>query len=268
MTAPRVTPSKWEDLKTRTLSALLMIVVGAFDIWLGGIWFLALIALVCGLMIWELVRMLEPADAVLASALGIMAALSVAVAVMVPVLGTVLALAAPVVAGALLVKKQRVVFVLYAPVIMLASYALVTARALEDGITWLVWLVLVVVITDIAGYFAGRMFGGPKFWPSISPKKTWSGTVAGWIGAALLGLAFMSVTGVGPILILVSMVTSFASQMGDIAESAIKRRAGVKDSSHLIPGHGGVLDRFDGLIGASLLVLVMLVISGQVPVQL
>ncbi|MFU8863729.1 MAG: phosphatidate cytidylyltransferase [Rhodobacterales bacterium] len=269
MTAPQpATSSKWEDLKTRTLSALLMIVVGAFDIWLGGVWFLALIALVCGLMIWELVRMLEPEKVMLARALGALAVVSVAVAVMVPVLGDVLALAAPIVAGALLISTHRKVFVLYAPVIMLASYALVTARALEDGITWLVWLVLVVVITDIAGYFAGRMFGGPKFWPSISPKKTWSGTVAGWIGAGLLGLAFMSVTGVGPILVLVSMVTSFASQMGDIAESAIKRRVGVKDSSRLIPGHGGVLDRFDGLIGASLLVLIVLVISGQVPVQL
>lgn len=268
MTAPPAAASKWEDLKTRTLSALLMIVVGAFDIWLGGVWFLALIALVCGLMIWELVRMLEPEKVMLARALGALAVVSVAVAVMVPVLGDVLALAAPLVAGALLITTHRKVFVLYAPVIMLASYALVTARALEDGITWLVWLVLVVVITDIAGYFAGRMFGGPKFWPSISPKKTWSGTVAGWIGAGLLGLAFMSVTGVGPILVLVSMVTSFASQMGDIAESAIKRRVGVKDSSRLIPGHGGVLDRFDGLIGASLLVLVVLVISGQVPVQL
>lgn len=268
MTAPAAPSSKWEDLKTRTLSALLMIVVGAFDIWLGGVWFLALIALVCGLMIWELVRMLEPEKVMLARALGALAVVSVAVAVMVPVLGDVVALAAPIVAGALLISTHRKVFVLYAPVIMLASYALVTARALEDGITWLVWLVLVVVITDIAGYFAGRMFGGPKFWPSISPKKTWSGTVAGWIGAGLLGLAFMSVTGVGPILVLVSMVTSFASQMGDIAESAIKRRVGVKDSSRLIPGHGGVLDRFDGLIGASLLVLIVLVISGQVPVQL
>lgn len=269
MTAPQpANSSKWEDLKTRTLSAMLMIVVGAFDIWLGGIWFLALIALVCGLMIWELVRMLEPEKVMLARALGALAVVSVSVAVMVPVLGDVLALAAPIVAGALLITTHRKVFVLYAPVIMLASYALVTARALEDGITWLVWLVLVVVITDIAGYFAGRMFGGPKFWPSISPKKTWSGTVAGWIGAGLLGLAFMSVTGVGPVLVLVSMVTSLASQMGDIAESAIKRRVGVKDSSRLIPGHGGVLDRFDGLIGASLLVLVVLVISGQVPVQL
>ncbi len=267
MTAPGSPSSKWEDLKTRTLSALLMIIVGAFDIWLGGVWFLALIALVCGLMIWELLRMLEPDKEMLARALGALAALAVAVAVMVPGPGAVLALAAPVVAGALLVTTHRTVFVLYAPVIMLASYALVMTRGIDDGIIWLLWLVLVVVITDIAGYFAGRMFGGPKFWPSISPKKTWSGTVAGWIGAGLLGAAFMSVTGAGPVLILVSMVTSFASQMGDIAESAIKRRVGVKDSSRLIPGHGGVLDRFDGLIGASILVLVVLVISGQVPVQ-
>jgi phosphatidate cytidylyltransferase len=267
MTAPVTPSSKWEDLKTRTLSALLMIAVGAVDIWLGGAWFLAMIAVVCGLMIWELVRMLEPGKVMLARALGLLALGSVAVAVEMPFQGVLLALAAPVVAGAFLIRAQRMVFVLYAPVIMLAAYGLVTARALENGITWLVWLILVVVITDIAGYFAGRMFGGPKFWPSVSPKKTWSGTVAGWIGAGALGAVFMPVTGVGAVLIFVSMITSFASQMGDIAESAIKRRAGVKDSSRLIPGHGGVLDRFDGLIGAALLVLIVLVASGRVPVQ-
>ena len=115
--------------------------------------------------------------------------------------------------------------------------------------------------------FAGRMIGGPKFWPAVSPKKTWSGTIAGWIGAGALGAAFMPITGAGATLILISMATSFASQMGDIAESAIKRKMGVKDSSRLIPGHGGVLDRFDGLIGAALLALVVMLLYGQVPAQ-
>ncbi|MDP5349564.1 MAG: phosphatidate cytidylyltransferase, partial [Paracoccaceae bacterium] len=143
----------------------------------------------------------------------------------------------------------------------------VMLRDTPDGLTWLIWLVLVVVVTDVAGYFAGRMIGGPKFWPAISPKKTWSGTVAGWIGAGALGLAFQPLTGAGATLVLISMIASFASQMGDIAESAVKRRTGVKDSSSLIPGHGGVLDRFDGLLGASLLVLLFMVMAGHLPDQ-
>ena len=107
------------------------------------------------------------------------------------------------------------------------------------------------------GYFAGRSLGGPKFWPAISPKKTWSGTVAGWVGAALVGLGFVVFTGAGWGLIVLSPLVSFAGQMGDIAESWIKRRTGVKDSSRLIPGHGGVLDRFDALIGAVVLVMLL-----------
>ena len=122
---------------------------------------------------------------------------------------------------------------------------------------WIGWLILVVAVTDIAGYFAGRAIGGPKFWPSVSPKKTWSGTMAGWIGAAVVGAIFARWSTAGPELVLISAVAALASQMGDIAESAIKRRMAVKDSSHLIPGHGGLLDRFDGLIGATLMMVLV-----------
>jgi phosphatidate cytidylyltransferase len=140
--------------------------------------------------------------------------------------------------------------------IMLASFGLITHRD-TFGLTWMLWLVLVVAVTDIGGYFAGRIIGGPKFWPRVSPKKTWSGTAAGWVGAGIVGWAFMATTGMGVALIGISVALSMASQMGDIAESAVKRSAGVKDSSHLLPGHGGVWDRFDGMLGASLLLLVI-----------
>src|SRR5690606_1989766 len=103
---------------------------------------------------------------------------------------------------------------------------------------WLFWLVFVVIATDVAGYFAGRAFGGPKFWPGVSPKKTWSGTAAGWMAAALVGAVFLSITTAGRDLIWISACVAFASQLGDIAESAVKRRMGVKDSSALILGHG------------------------------
>jgi phosphatidate cytidylyltransferase len=107
------------------------------------------------------------------------------------------------------------------------------------------------------GYFIGRRFGGPKFWPRVSPNKTWSGTVAGWVGAALVGLAFVAAGRAGWGLVALSPLIALAGQLGDIAESWIKRRAGFKDSSSLIPGHGGVLDRFDALIGAALAVLIL-----------
>ena len=140
--------------------------------------------------------------------------------------------------------------------ILLAGFGLIQVRD-EMGVGWMLWLVLVVVVTDVVGYFAGRAIGGPKFWPKVSPKKTWSGTAAGWVGAALVGLLFSINTGAGLQLIGISIAISMASQMGDIAESGMKRRLGVKDSSNLIPGHGGLMDRFDGMLGGALFLLVI-----------
>ena len=143
------------------------------------------------------------------------------------------------------------------PVMMAAAcFGLIALREFR-GLEWVLWLILLVVATDVAGYFAGKTFGGPKFWPSLSPKKTWSGTSAGWVAAFLVGLLFG-----GLWLGLISVVLSFASQLGDISESAVKRRAGVKDSSNLIPGHGGLLDRFDGLMAAALVMLVISTLIG------
>ena len=123
------------------------------------------------------------------------------------------------------------------------------------GLSWMVWLISLVVATDVAGYFAGRLIGGPKFWPTVSPKKTWAGTSAGWITGGLVGAVFAYNSGAMLLIVSISFVLAFASQMGDIAESAVKRKMGVKDSSMLIPGHGGVFDRFDGFMGAALMML-------------
>jgi phosphatidate cytidylyltransferase len=122
----------------------------------------------------------------------------------------------------------------------------------------LIWLLALVIVSDVLGYFAGRILGGPKFWPRVSPKKTWSGTIAGWVGAAGVGLAFWAAGQGSAALVWVSPLVAFAGQMGDIAESAIKRRAGVKDSSSLIPGHGGLMDRFDALAFAAILAVLLL----------
>ena len=140
--------------------------------------------------------------------------------------------------------------------ILLAGLGLMSLRA-EFGALWVLWLVALVVGSDVAGYFAGRSFGGPKLWPRVSPKKTWSGTVAGWGVAVAIALAFMPPLGAGAGLIVASILITMAGQVGDIAESAIKRHADVKDSSNLIPGHGGVMDRFDALVAAALAVLVL-----------
>ena len=140
--------------------------------------------------------------------------------------------------------------------ILVAGFGLIHLREVQGGVV-ILWLVSIVVVSDVMGYFAGRLIGGPKFWPGISPKKTWSGTVAGWLGASAVGAGFAVAAGAGWGLVLLSPVVALAGQMGDIGESWIKRRCGVKDSSRLIPGHGGVMDRFDALVGAIVAVMLL-----------
>lgn len=252
------TAEKWGDLGPRVVSAIVMVVIGAVEVWLGGNWFHGLVAIVGGGMIWELTRMMAPNAPRLPIQMGILTTVVLFVAVlpsidrqyMLPML------LAPALVGATQIEKDRLIYGIYAAALMLACAGLMLIRD-HNGIRLIVWLVLVVIATDVAGYFVGRIVGGPKFWPKVSPKKTWSGTVGGWIAAAAIGAFFG-----GWLLIAVSVVTSFFSQMGDAAESAIKRRTGVKDSSNLIPGHGGLLDRFDALMGAALFVMLLGVTVG------
>jgi phosphatidate cytidylyltransferase len=246
---------KWSDLGPRLGSGFAMVVLGAAAIWAGGVWFAALAVLAAGLMVWELASMMRPGS-VMAVALGLEAGIAVVLAFLLPDRFALVVLALPALAGAVALRRDPAIFAFYALAILLAAWGLVQFRG-QYGMVWLIWLVLVVVVTDVAGYFAGRMIGGPKFWPRVSPKKTWSGTTAGWIAAAGVGSVFWGFTDAGPDLPWISAALALASQMGDIAESAIKRRMGVKDSSHLIPGHGGLLDRFDGLLGAALLMLLV-----------
>ena len=247
---------RWNDLQTRVISAVVMLTVGAVDIWLGGTPFSALVVVLTGLMIWELASITMPDAPQTAVFAGVMAALALAGAVFMTAHLRTAALAVPLLALALTPRRDVLITVAYAAVILMAGFGLITLRN-TAGTPAILWLIGVVVFSDVMGYFAGRLLGGPKFWPAISPKKTWSGTVAGWIGAVVVGFGFVVFAGAGWGLLLVSPLVALAGQMGDIAESWIKRRTGVKDSSQLIPGHGGVLDRFDALIGAVVAVMVL-----------
>ncbi|MEL7262560.1 MAG: phosphatidate cytidylyltransferase [Pseudomonadota bacterium] len=247
---------RWSDLGVRLGSGAAMVAIGVGGIWAGGNAFHVLIALICGLMVWELVRMLAPGTRGLPLQLGGIAAVAVLIATYLPTLYAVPLLAAAVMVGLGQVKRLVAVYFVFTALVLLAGWGMAHVRD-DLGFGWMVWLVLVVVITDVAGYFAGRMIGGPKFWPAVSPKKTWAGTSAGWIASALVGVLFGAGSGAVGVLVLASVFLSFASQLGDIAESAIKRKVGVKDSSSLIPGHGGLLDRFDGMLGAALALLLL-----------
>lgn len=247
--------SKWMDLGPRLMSALVMIVVGVGAIWIGGSLYLVLIAAVTGLMVWELFSMLAPADKSTAIWMGLLSAAVLAGISFLPFEARLPVMIAPIIVGYSSVREHRRILVSYMPLILFGAYSALSLRS-GPGVFWIFWLASIVVISDVMGYFAGRLIGGPKFWPKISPKKTWSGTVAGWIGAAILGYWFMQRSGADGSLIVISVIVAFTAQLGDIAESAIKRKTGIKDSSNLIPGHGGFLDRFDAMLGALFLVLI------------
>lgn len=243
---------RWADLNVRMASAAVMIALGVFEVYEGGVLFLIGTLLLVAAMIWEVAELTAETGGPFSIVLGLVGASCLFLWSLVasPWVGFIL-LAVPS-CGLLLTRRgDRRLMAIYALAVMVAASGFLTLRGQGAGV--FVWLVLIVVASDILGYFAGRLIGGPKFWPRISPKKTWSGTVAGWIGAFCVGLVFYW-NGFPPAVLVLSPLVAFAGQIGDIAESWLKRRAGVKDSSYLIPGHGGVLDRFDALIGATLAV--------------
>jgi phosphatidate cytidylyltransferase len=152
--------------------------------------------------------------------------------------------------------------IVYAALLLFAP--LVLRRDPNFGIIAILMLFAIVWTTDIAGYFAGRAIGGPKLAPAVSPKKTWSGAIAGLIGAAVVvaaGARFIPQSRILP-LVMIAIVLSVVSQAGDLAESAFKRHFGAKDASHIIPGHGGVMDRLDGFWAAALCAAVIGIVRG------
>lgn len=209
--------SKFSDLKVRLISAFAIAAVALTCIWLGGWWIAALALAAMAAMIRELWLMVTRRGE--------------------PTPGR---------------KRVLALGIAY---ICLAGLAFIWLRAQEPyGFLSIFWAAVVVTAADVGGYFAGRVFGGAKLWPSISPKKTWSGLGGGVALAFLVGGLFSwATTGTYFIQVcLVSMIAALVAQGGDLAESALKRHFDVKDASSLIPGHGGVLDRLDGHMAAVL----------------
>lgn len=136
--------------------------------------------------------------------------------------------------------------------------ALVFLRAQENGLLLACWAMALVWACDIGAYFAGRAIGGPRLAPAISPNKTWAGLIGGVLSAALFA-AILIPAGLDLVLVVATPLLAVLAQAGDLYESHLKRRAGVKDSGTILPGHGGVLDRLDGLVpvapAAALIVL-------------
>jgi len=246
---------RFGDLGLRVLSGLSLAAITLVVLWAGGHWVPGLAVLVTVLMLWELHRMLT-GDARLATPALVALSLGGTLAVFATAEfglawgGSVLLLGALVVAAvAPAGTRAWLAFgLIYAGGAL--SYLIVLYASPLHGLPIILWLVLVVVSADVGAYFFGRTVGGPKLWPAISPGKTWAGVFGGLAAAVAVGAAFGLATGRHlPELIALSLGVAIASQLGDLLESGVKRHCGVKDASRLIPGHGGVMDRLDGLLG-------------------
>lgn len=260
--ARRSTARSGGDLATRIVAALVLIPLVLALVW-AGVWpFLGLVAVLVVLMAHEWAALVHGGDfrQFLLHALAGLAAALAGLLVMLPQMALVV-LAAWAASLALAWRDGRWGFyhVLGVPYIALPAFAMIILRGDPAwGALAVVFLLVVVWTADTAAYVAGRAIGGPKLAPVVSPNKTWAGFVGamagGALAAALFGLA-ASLTW-WP-LVLMGALLGAVEQGGDLLESAAKRRVGVKDSGALIPGHGGVLDRVDGLLAAALAGLII-----------
>ena len=235
------------ELVQRIVTGVILIVVAGLELWLGGhaLWVLATIV---GLvMMHEWIGLTGHAD----QRRGAQYALCVPLALLSPLAagpGLAAALAFAGVAFFLLLKTRNLWLASGAIYIALPILALLWLRAQDNGLLLAFWGLSLVWATDIGAFFVGRSFGGPKVAPKISPNKTWSGLLGGMLAALLLGWVLTTYWGLPFQLALASPFLAILAQIGDFFESWMKRRAGVKDSGTLIPGHGGVMDRLDGVV--------------------
>lgn len=247
------------NLQLRVVSAIVLIVVVLALTWLGGVPFRLLAAVIAGAVLYEWLTMTAPLSSRFHNVLlaGLLALFVIAMLTGAEAARLFLLLAVSLIVGCAHAFIYRLS---YWPALGIA-YAGCGALALASlrgdggaGLAAAVFLFAVVWVTDILAYFAGKAIGGPKLAPSISPGKTWSGAIGGAAGGTIAGLVaatFLSASAGVAAMLVVALALSIVSQIGDLFESSLKRRFAVKDSGSIIPGHGGVMDRVDGLVAAA-----------------
>ncbi|KAA5604482.1 phosphatidate cytidylyltransferase [Roseospira marina] len=245
---------KRDALRARVLSALVLGPVAILAVVLGGLWFDLMVAVAAVVVAWEW-------STVCCGRRGGLGKVLMALVAVAPLLVDPFgawALLAP--ALGLLVAFYRVDVDRRRPLWIAAGCLYIGVPAI--GLAWIrldagwqtvLWLFLVVWTTDIAAYGFGRRIGGPRLWPRVSPNKTWAGLIGGVGSAAVVGVGAAWMMGADALVDIagLALLLGIVSQGGDLFESAFKRRFRVKDSGDLIPGHGGLLDRADGLIAAT-----------------
>jgi phosphatidate cytidylyltransferase len=260
-------------LLLRLASALVLAPLALGAVWAGGRWVLALVLLAAAIMGAEWAGLAARgrfgATAALIPATGLAAAaalglgLGAGAACLVAALGALLVLAAAIATG----KGEPLWAAAGTLWIALGATAFLALALLPEKVhETVLWLLTTVWANDTAAYAAGRAIGGARLAPRLSPNKTWAGFLGGLVAAMLVGLVAALAAGASlATLVTLSVLLGVAGQLGDLAESWAKRHFGVKDSGRLIPGHGGLLDRVDGLLAASVLAGAVTLAAGRTP---
>jgi phosphatidate cytidylyltransferase len=250
--------SKWQDLGARTVSAAILMPIVLVDIWLGGVWFEVFVLLIGVLIAREWVR-LALADEDLQFGLHAVAVLAAGVLPFATGFMMTLAVVTVVwlISAALARNAARGAIWPYLGIPYAAGSTMalmILGNDVAYGPLAIVWLLAIVWAADSLAYFSGRIIGGPKLAPSISPKKTWAGLAGAVAGGVLASLAVAVLAGLDSrfFLALLGGLLAIVEQGGDLFKSALKRFYGVKDAGRLIPGHGGIMDRVDGLVAAAM----------------
>jgi len=251
-------PAKWRDLGLRAASAIVLVPIILWVNWLGSVWYAILVGLMAGFMAIEWVKLVHGGRrvqlAIHLAAAAVSTALPWTAGPAVAFTAILMLWAGSVVQRQIADMPHSFWSVIGVPYIGLSALALMILRGDPQlGLVAVYWLLFVVWGADTLAYFAGRLIGGPKLLPRISPKKTWAGLIGAIVGGVLCSALFARVAGLDTLLWLcgIAAVLAIVEQAGDFFESALKRSVGVKDSSALIPGHGGMLDRVDGLVAAA-----------------
>jgi len=252
------------DLWPRVAAAVAMGSVAVAATWIGGFLFAAFWWLASIVVLWEWQRLVGGERLIVARVVA--GAVALALAALWALHDSIAGVVAALILGAAVVGwiaggRQGIwaaAGVLYAGALV-ASVGLLRVSP-SFGMASILWLFAVVWGADIAAYFAGRLIGGPRLWPRVSPGKTWAGAIVGAFAGAVLGLMLAAWTNRLAALFWLGLATAIVSELGDLFESALKRRFGVKDSSGLIPGHGGLMDRLDAFTSASFFAAVVAIL--------
>ncbi|MGZ5880268.1 MAG: phosphatidate cytidylyltransferase [Xanthobacteraceae bacterium] len=255
------------ELALRICSALVLVPLALGAAYLGGWPFAVLWGLAAMVVLWEWNSLVAGSDQRIVLTTG-GASLTLAIALVLTghLLAAVIVLAISTLGVASLAPAKRRTWIAagvpYAGALGVAPIVLRSDNG--EGFLAVIFLFAVVWTTDIAAYFAGRAIGGPKLMPRVSPNKTWSGAIGGTLAAVVVALALAKVTALTGLfaIAMLAVILSISAQGGDLFESFLKRRFGAKDSGHLIPGHGGLMDRLDGFVTASVVAALIGLLRG------